>query len=86
MQGDSRGPSGVYWYSRDVDQFLPRSRLEELARESGMMRPRRKVDPMAITGNSHPRTRARLVNRCAVRSRGPAGDEPCARVSPMDCR
>ena len=39
-----------------------------------------------ITGNPHPRTRARLVNGFAVRSRGPAGDEPCARVSPMDCR
>ena len=31
-----------------LTSFLPRSRLEALARESGMMRRRRKVDPMAM--------------------------------------
>ena len=31
-----------------LTSFLPRSRLDALARESGMMRRRRKVDPMAM--------------------------------------
>jgi len=31
-----------------LTSLLPRSRLEELARESGMMRRRRKVDPTAM--------------------------------------